>query len=157
MNNAISIKALQETKVISDALQAQNIIGPDSVFEPTKQAAIAYGFRVKLKNPDIWVSVKKMYKEELGYSIRIYMLNRAIDGGRVLGEAKYTEQTGLMTATEAAIKVLEELQSFDQSFFDGVVMGYEDPEDDDEDFDEDDYETDLDDESEALSIEANQS
>lgn len=149
MNNAISVKALQESKVISDALAAQNIIGPNSVYGPKLDAAIAYGFRVKLTTPNVWVSVKKMYKEELGYSIRVYVLNRAVDGNRVLGEVKYTAEVGLTSATEAAVKVLETLQDFDMSWFDTLGDLADDDSDDDYDFDEDD-------ESEALAIEAGQ-
>jgi hypothetical protein len=155
MNNAISVKALQESKTIADALQDAGILGPNSTYEPVNDAAIAYGFRVKLKNPGVWVSVKKMYKEELGYSIRIYVLNRAVEGGRVIGEAKYSESLGYVDAVTAAAKVLQELQDFDYSFFDGLTLDevLDDDEDEDADLDEDELEA----ESEALSIEANQS
>lgn len=151
MNNAISVKALQESKVISDALAAQNLIGPDSVYGPKLDAAIAYGFRVKLTNPNVWVSVKKMYKEDLGYSIRVYVLNRAIDGNRVLGEVKYTAEVGLKSATEAAEKVLQTIQDFDMSWFDS--LGDLDDDDLGEEYDLEEMEA----ESEALAIEAGQS
>ncbi len=157
MNNAISVKALRESKVISDALTAQKIIGSDSAYGPKFDAATPYGFRVKLETPNVWVSVKKMYKKDLGYSIRIYVLNRAIDGSRVLGEVKYTAEVGLKSATEAAVKVLETLQDFDMERLDTLREDNSDFGEDNSDLGELYDLEEIEAESEALEIEAGQS
>ena len=113
MNNAISVKALQESKVISDAMQDAGLMGEDNA--PKFAAAIAYGFRVKLTEPGVWVSIKKGYKED-DYGARIYILNRAVDGGAVLGESYYMNSAGFESAQSAVEAVSEALKTFDYSF-----------------------------------------